>query len=119
VRSLTYLGLLLGCIALTAPLDVVYRTRVLSRPWLLIMAITPTFLTFLTWDAYAISRNDWTYDTVWMAGLLLPGHVPLEEALFFLVVPMTSILTFEAVRSCLPARSWLPRRPARLQDADQ
>jgi lycopene cyclase domain-containing protein len=109
VRSLTYLGLLLGCIALTAPLDVVYRIRVLSRPRLLILAIMPTFGTFITWDAYAISKNDWTYDPSRITGLILPGHVPLEEALFFVVVPVASILTFEAVRTRLPTRGWLPR----------
>jgi lycopene cyclase domain-containing protein len=105
LRPLTYLGLLLGCVALTAPLDVVYRTRVLSRPWLLVLAILPTFGIFMTWDAYAISRHDWTYDTSWMTGLVLPGRVPLEEAVFFVVVPLASILTFEAVRSRLSAAS--------------
>jgi lycopene beta-cyclase len=115
VRSLTYLGLLLGCVALTAPLEVVYRLRVLSRPRLLAAAITPIFLVFLAWDAYAISRNEWSYDTAWMTGLVLPGHVPLEEALFFIVIPVTAILTFEAVGIRLPASRWRPQT----QEADR
>jgi lycopene cyclase domain-containing protein len=107
VRSLTYLGLLLGCLALTAPLDVLYRIRVLSRPRLLALTITPIFLVFLAWDAYAISRNEWSYDRSWITGITLPGRVPLEEALFFVVIPVAAILTFEAVRRCLPTRAWL------------
>ena len=31
-------------------------------------------------------------------GLRLPGGIPLEEVLFFLVVPLCSVLALEAVR---------------------
>ena len=40
-----------------------------------------------------------------MSGLLLPGRLPLEELLFFVVVPLCAILTFEAVRRLRPG--WL------------
>ena len=35
-----------------------------------------------------------------MTGILLPGHLPLDELLFFLVTPTCAILAFEAVRGC-------------------
>jgi hypothetical protein len=35
--------------------------------------------------------------------VVLPGGLPLEEVLFFLVVPVASVLTLEAVRA---ARRW-------------
>lgn len=36
-------------------------------------------------------------------GVLLPGHLPLEEALYFVVIPTCAVLGFEAVRA---VRGW-------------
>jgi hypothetical protein len=36
-----------------------------------------------------------------MSGVLLPGRLPLEEALFFLVIPIAAILTYQSVLSTL------------------
>jgi hypothetical protein len=48
-----------------------------------------------------------------MTGVLLPGRLPLDEVLFFLVTPTCAILAFEAVRA---VKRWPvgdePREPA-------
>ena len=103
MSHLTYLGLLVACLAATVPLDVVYRTHVLARPLALVQAIAPVFLVFTVWDAYAIDRGQWTYNGRYVTGIRLPGHLPVEEVLFFVVIPFASILTFEAVRRVSPA----------------
>jgi lycopene cyclase domain-containing protein len=59
---------------------------------------------FVLWDWYAISRHQWSFDPRRTTGIVLPGHLPIEELLFFVIVPLASILTFEAVRSVHP--SW-------------
>jgi len=53
---------------------------------------------FVAWDLYAISVGHWTYDLHRMTGVLLPGGLPLDEVLFFVVTPTCAILAFEAVR---------------------
>jgi hypothetical protein len=58
---------------------------------------------FLAWDVYAIARGQWTFDRGRTSGVLLPGRLPLEEVLFFLVVPICAVLSFEAVRA---VRGW-------------
>ena len=58
----------------------------------------PGFLIFVAWDLYAVHAGQWTYDPRHLIGVALPGGLPLEEALFFVVVPVCSVLTFEAVR---------------------
>jgi hypothetical protein len=58
---------------------------------------------FVLWDLYAISRGQWTFDSERVTGVELPGALPLEEMMFFLVIPLASVLTFEAVRS---VRGW-------------
>ena len=50
------------------------------------------------WDLYAIAAGHWTFDPAQTVGLVLPGGVPVEELLFFVVVPTCSVLAFEAVR---------------------
>ena len=53
------------------------------------------------WELYAVARHQWAYD----AAQVLPprvGGMPLEELLFFLVVPICAILTYEAVLAFRP-----------------
>ena len=57
------------------------------------------------WDLAAIAAGHWTFDPAQTTGILLPGGLPLDEVLFFLVVPICAVLGFEAVRAVL-------RRPA-------
>ena len=40
-----------------------------------------------------------------MTGIVLPGGLPLDEVLFFVVVPVCAILGFEAVRTVLGRRA--------------
>ena len=68
-----------------------------------LLTLLPVVGVFYLWDAYAVSRKHWTFDPHRVTGLRLPGDVPLEELLFFVVVPVAAILTLEAVRR---VRGW-------------
>ena len=59
----------------------------------------PVVLVFVAWDVLAIAAGHWWYDPGQITGVTLPGRVPLEELLFFIVVPVCAILGFEAVRT--------------------
>ena len=95
---LTYLGLLVGCVVVTAPLELVLRVRVYARWRRLLLAVLPEFVVFVTWVLYAIAQGHWNYDGDLTLGVRLPGGIPVEEVLFFLVVPLCSVLALEAVR---------------------
>jgi lycopene cyclase domain-containing protein len=99
VRHLTYLAVLAGCLLVTAPLEVFLHTRVYARWKRLLLTLAPIVVLFVGWDAYAIARHHWSYDRRQTTGVLLPGHVPLEELLFFLVIPICAVLTLEAVHA--------------------
>ena len=103
MRHLTYVAVLAACLLGTAPLEVLLRTRVYARPRRLLLSLLPTVVVFVVWDLYAISRHHWAYDLRRMTGVLLPGGLPLDELLFFLVTPTCAILAFEAVRA---VRKW-------------
>ena len=98
MSHLTYLGLLAGCLVITAPLELVLRVRVYARWRRLLVALLPEFLLFVGWVLYAIARGHWHYSAGRTTGLRLPGGIPVEEVLFFLVVPLCAVLALEAVR---------------------
>ena len=102
MRHLTYLGLLAACLLGTAPLELVLRTRVYVRWRRLLGALAPTLVVFTVWDLSAIHAGQWSYDPRYVTGLTLPGRLPVEELLFFVVVPVCAILTLEAVRRRRP-----------------
>jgi lycopene cyclase domain-containing protein len=102
MRHLLYVALLAACLLGTAPLEVVLHTRVYARWRRLLLALAPTVVVFVAWDLYAIHQHQWRYERRWTTGVLLPGRLPLEELLFFVVIPTCAILTLEAVRRRRP-----------------
>jgi lycopene cyclase domain-containing protein len=63
------------------------------------MSIFPVSIFFLIWDAYAISQGHWYFDSKQILGIFGPFGIPLEEFLFFTIVPMAAIMTIEGVRT--------------------
>lgn len=94
-----YLGVLGFCIVGTAWLEVALRTRVYRRFWRLSAAVLPVLLIFTIWDKYAISQGHWSFDPDRITTIRVWGTIPLDEILFFIVIPICAILTLEAVRS--------------------
>lgn len=101
--KLSYLLVLIGCLLGTLPLEVVLGVRVYRRWRRLVLTLLPVLVVFAAWDIAAIAAGHWSFDSSQMTGIVLPGDLPLEEALFFLVIPTCAILGFEAVRR---VRTW-------------
>jgi lycopene cyclase domain-containing protein len=95
-----YLLVLAACLAITAPLEFlgpgVYRQwRRLTR------AVLPVAAAFLIWDEIAIAAHVWTYNGAYVSGVSIPFRVPVEEVLFFVVIPVCALLTYNAVTTIL------------------
>jgi lycopene cyclase domain-containing protein len=103
VNRLTYLGVLVGVLVASGWLEVVLGVRVWRRPRRLLLTLLPVVVVFYAWDCYAVWQGHWTFDPRRILGAYLPGRIPLEELLFFVVVPVASVLTLEAVRR---VRGW-------------
>ena len=80
-------------------LEVVLKIGVLRRFKRVVLSILPVSIFFLIWDAYAIEKGHWFFDEKQMIGIVGPFNIPLEEFLFFIVVPLAAIMTIEAVRT--------------------
>lgn len=102
---LAYLLILAGCVIGTAPLEIFLHTRVYARWPRLLAVLIPVVVVFATWDIAAIAAGWWHYDHRYLIGVTLPGRLPVEELLFFLVIPSCAVLTLEAVRARRP--HWL------------
>lgn len=96
-----YLILMAACLAVTAPLELL-GARVYRRPGRLAGAVLPVAAVFLIWDALAIAGGVWSYNPRYVTGVRLPFGIPLEELVFFLVIPVCGVLTFAAVEALLP-----------------
>jgi lycopene cyclase domain-containing protein len=94
----SYVAMLAFCLAGTLPLVPAFRLRVLRQPRRLVLTILLAGTPFVVWDLYATHAGHWWFD----AGQTLPPRIaglPLEEIAFFVVIPLVSVLTFEAVRA--------------------
>jgi lycopene cyclase domain-containing protein len=52
---------------------------------------------YLTWDTWAIAKKSWFFDRHQIVNVDVLPKVPLEELLFFLVVPVMTVLTYKAL----------------------
>lgn len=98
---LSYLGLLAGCLLGTAPLEIVLMTGVYRRWRLLLLSLAPGGVVGIVWDVWAAHAGQWRFDGRYLLGLRISG-LPIEEWLFFLVIPTCAVLTLEAVRRRRP-----------------
>jgi lycopene cyclase domain-containing protein len=105
IRHATYLLILAGCALGTLPLEFLLHTRVYARWRRLLIAVVPVAVVFTSWDLIAVRDGWWHYDPRQICDLVLPGRLPVEEVLFFLIIPVCAVLTLEAVRARRPG--WL------------
>ena len=83
-----YLIVLGACLLVTAPLEI-FGEGVYRQARRAAFAILPVAAVFVVWDAVAI------------AGIELPAAIPLEELLFFIVIPLCGLFTYNAVDTIL------------------
>ncbi|MCV7029059.1 lycopene cyclase domain-containing protein [Mycobacterium sherrisii] len=98
-----YLIVLGLCLAITAPLEL-FGPGVYRQPRRVLRAVLSVAAVFLVWDAIAIAAGVWTYNSAYISGLHIPFGIPIEEVLFFVVIPLCGLLTYNAVTAIL-ARS--------------
>ncbi len=99
----TYFAILAFIFLGSAWLEIALRTRVLRRWKRLLLALAVPFTVFVVWDIWALATGHWSIDPERTVGLDLFGIIPIEEIVFFVVVPTASILSLEAVRA---VRGW-------------
>ncbi|MGC8480797.1 MAG: lycopene cyclase domain-containing protein [Acidimicrobiales bacterium] len=94
IQYLVVLGL---CLVGTLPLELLIGARVYRQPRRLLITLVPVAVVFSLFDIGSIHWHWWHYAHRYVSDINLPGDLPLEELLFFIVIPICSLLTYEAV----------------------
>lgn len=72
------------------------RLKFYQNRWALFVSISLVVLLFGAWDIFAVYRGHWFFnpDGVWRVKII---NLPVEEVLFFIVIPFCCIFTWEAL----------------------
>lgn len=105
-----YLFVLGACLVITAPLEL-FGSGVYRRARRAAAAILPVAAVFVMWDLIAIAADVWWYNPLFVTGIGFP-RVPVEELMFFVVIPLCGVLTYTAVEHGLALVARLRRRSA-------
>ena len=92
-----YLMVLAACVVVTLPLEIIGGARVYRRPRPLLLTLAPVLVIFAGWDLIAVNMGDWWFSARYILGLRI-ASLPVEEWLFFIVVPVCALLTYEVLR---------------------
>ncbi len=98
LRHWSYVAMLAFCLAGTLPLVRAFRLRALRQTRRLLLTIVVAGAPFLAWDLYATRAGHWRFDPAQTLPWRVAG-LPLEEIAFFVVIPLVTVLTYEAVRA--------------------
>ena len=95
-----YLIVLGACLLITLPLEI-FGSGVYRQPVRLLRSVAPVAVVFVIWDAVAIAGQVWSYNPRYISGVEVGFSIPLEELLFFVVIPICGLLTYSAVTAIL------------------
>ncbi|WP_111668772.1 lycopene cyclase domain-containing protein [Algoriphagus litoralis] len=107
MEKYVYIGVIL--FALSYPLAQSFERRIrYSTKWYaLFPAILITAFVFIVWDYWFTKIGVWEFNPRYVLGLFYLG-LPLEEWLFFLVVPFASVFIYEVLIYFFPKDYFLP-----------
>ena len=87
----------LGPLALSFDKKVAFYTR---WKYLLPAIIIPALL-YVAWDMYFTRQGVWWFNEKYISGIHI-GNLPLEEVLFFFIVPYCCVFIYECIRCYFP-----------------
>jgi lycopene cyclase domain-containing protein len=110
-----YLSILIGVFALSAALKQVYRVTLFDSRKQGVAIFGFFFLVGVVWDSYAVHSGHWYFNDHNLVGVRV-GLLPIEEYLFFIVLPFFIITFYQVLRARLrvgvAARSSVPHPTA-------
>jgi lycopene cyclase domain-containing protein len=74
-----------------------FRLRFSKKLKLFLFTDLLILVIYLIWDFWAVSKGSWYFDSNQILGIKLFGKLPIEEVLFFIIVPLMTVLTYLAL----------------------
>lgn len=98
-----YALLLLVCVAVPLVMSFSKDLNFYGSWRRLVAAIAIPMVPFVVWDTVATARGHWSFNPRMTLGIEL-ANLPIEEILFFVVVPFCALFTWESVKYFLRRR---------------
>lgn len=94
-----YTYLVLMGITLLSPLALSFDKKVhFHTRWkALFPSILPMFIVFIIWDVIFTRNNVWWFNKDYVVGLFI-AHLPIEEWLFFILVPFACVFIYDVLK---------------------
>jgi len=97
VQSLHYLYVLLFVGICAIGVNLGFRLKI-SAKWRIFLRVDICILViYVAWDIWAVQNKNWRFDSAQILGFRLFGALPIEEILFFIIVPLMTILVYLAL----------------------
>ncbi len=97
MAHLSYLAVLAFVAVCAFGINLGFRLQI-GKHWReLVVTQIAIIIIYLSWDTWAIARKSWFFDARQILNITVLPKVPLEELLFFVVVPVTTILSYQAL----------------------
>lgn len=86
-------------LSLAAPLILSFSRKMdfYKYPARLVLSILLPFILFIIWDVFVTARGHWSFNPLYTVGFKIFG-LPIEEILFFIVIPFCGLFTWESVK---------------------
>lgn len=91
-----YLLILMGFLALAVFLEYTHHVKLYHSRKERIIIVLHFFVIGMLWDYYATWRGHWTFTGQGLIGISIFG-LPLEEFLFFLIMPYISLVAYKVM----------------------
>jgi lycopene cyclase domain-containing protein len=104
----TYLLLMLGSFFFPLILSFDNRVRFIRKWKYLPLPMLVSGLYFIIWDHHFTSLGVWTFNEHYILGHYL-FSLPLEEWLFFFVIPFNCLFIYECLNTYFPVEAWLKK----------
>jgi lycopene cyclase domain-containing protein len=74
-----------------------FKLRISSKWKLFLLTDAVILAIYLAWDFWAVSKGSWFFDQEQTLGIYIFSRLPIEEVLFFIIVPLMVVLTYLAL----------------------
>lgn len=95
--KLEYFIVLAVCLAGPMVFSFSKKLAYYKSPKRLVLAILLPMIIFITWDILAAGRGHWSFNAKFITGFFI-YNLPIEEILFFAVIPFAGLFTWEVVK---------------------
>jgi lycopene cyclase domain-containing protein len=95
--KLEYFIVLFVCFAGPFFLSFSRKIAFYKKPRRLFISIFFPMIIFIAWDMIAVWRGHWRFNENYISGLFI-FNLPLEEIMFFIIIPFCALFTWEVVK---------------------